>query len=278
MLQSRSSQHYVPILSEQAEDRVAPDETFIGELRFKPQETRIQARKKRRKDRHRNIAIFWLAILLSAIVGGLLFRYVIFNVSTIPSESMEDTLGVGDRIVTWGIPIQYVVSTLSTYPWILGLVVVLLIVLFAVKKRAGLFIAAILVALVGLPLAFLHVSPARDTVNRGDVIVFEDKYAWLAGENMNNGQLVKRVIGVPGDTVEVTRSGVYVNGEYVSEPYIKFGCPITDTDYEPRYVGADEFYVLGDNRCNSADSRQHENDGNRGLVDRDQIVGKVFGQ
>jgi signal peptidase I len=96
--------------------------------------------------------------------------------------------------------------------------------------------------------------------NRGDVIVFHPPQP----ENTNQ-EFIKRVIGVPGDTVEIKQGTVYVNGQALKETYIK---------EPPRYamarqtVPANCYFVLGDNRNNSDDSRSF------GPVPRENIVGK----
>jgi signal peptidase I len=99
---------------------------------------------------------------------------------------------------------------------------------------------------------------ALNEPEKGDIIVFhyprdpEQEY-------------IKRVIGVPGDEVEVRNGVVYVNGEALIEPYIKAA---------PAYQGswtipADAVFVLGDNRNNSSDSH------NWGMVPFEQIIGKA---
>lgn len=83
-----------------------------------------------------------------------------------------------------------------------------------------------------------------------------------------NTNFVKRVVGIPGDTVAVRNGTLYVNGEAVDEPYI---------DYRPTYAMAEtlveegHYFVLGDNRPNSNDSHA----AGVGQLTRDQIVGKV---
>jgi signal peptidase I len=81
--------------------------------------------------------------------------------------------------------------------------------------------------------------------------------------------VVKRTVGVPGDTIELRGPRLVRNGILVDEPYLsseqRFGPP----DIGPLTLGADEFFVLGDNRGNSNDSRQ------RGPLASDQIFGRV---
>ncbi len=94
----------------------------------------------------------------------------------------------------------------------------------------------------------------------GDVIVF--RYPLDPQRDF-----VKRVIGVPGDTVEIRRGVVYVNGKALDEPYVT--APSIDTMAQ-RTVGPDEYFVLGDNRRASNDSRDW------GPVPLKNIIGKVW--
>lgn len=77
---------------------------------------------------------------------------------------------------------------------------------------------------------------------------------------------VKRVIALPGDTVEVKNQQVYVNGEPLEEPYIDYPA---DYDYPPTLMGEDEYFVLGDNRVHSTDSHVI------GPLRREAILGRV---
>ena len=79
--------------------------------------------------------------------------------------------------------------------------------------------------------------------------------------------LVKRMIAGPGDTVELVQGVVFVNGKRLDEPYIKY--PSRD-GYGPVVIGPNRYFVLGDNRIRSEDSRFF------GMVPREQIVGKVW--
>ena len=85
--------------------------------------------------------------------------------------------------------------------------------------------------------------------------------------------LVKRLIGLPGDTIEIIDNVVYRNGEPMDEPYLT-----PERNNSPYYanisaveLGENEYYVLGDNRDNSLDSRSEK----VGLLARDQIIGRV---
>lgn len=177
---------------------------------------------------------FWRelpVLLLVALVLAFLLRSFVVQVFYIPSSSMEPTLNINDRMV--------------------------------VEK-----------------VTYLFRDPAR-----GDVVVFEgdddvdgddDR---TAGERVVRGvgqflgvvptsarDFVKRVIGLPGDEVEITGGVVRVNGVTLDEPYVVFEDP---TDYGPVTVPEGTLFFLGDNRPNSSDSRR-----GLGFVPFDHVVGR----
>ncbi len=86
---------------------------------------------------------------------------------------------------------------------------------------------------------------------------------------------VKRVMGIPGDTVEVRSNVVYINGEPVDEPYLTDARNDNGFSMEPFVLGDDEYFVMGDNRDNSHDSRNYDPDHSPRALRRDQIVGHV---
>lgn len=100
----------------------------------------------------------------------------------------------------------------------------------------------------------------------GDIIVFESKLYTDEGEAKN---LIKRIIGLPGDTVEIIDGYVYRNGEKIQEDYIKEQG--LSGEMEAITVPEGELFVLGDNRRVSQDSRS----GAVGTIGQDTIVGKV---
>ncbi|TGE33870.1 signal peptidase I [Desulfosporosinus sp. Sb-LF] len=85
-------------------------------------------------------------------------------------------------------------------------------------------------------------------INRGDIIVFNPP------KNVSNptgGPWIKRVIGLPGDIVQIKDGQVYINSKALTEPY-EMAKP--DYNYGPLLVSANSYFVLGDNRNNSLDS------------------------
>ncbi len=89
-------------------------------------------------------------------------------------------------------------------------------------------------------------------IRRGDIIVCTPGWAFLKDENGNPLSIVKRVIGVEGDVVEIRDCVTYVNGEAIDEPYINGEM---HTENGVWTVGKDEIFCMGDNRNNSTDSR-----------------------
>ena len=114
--------------------------------------------------------------------------------------------------------------------------------------------------------------PVRD-IRRGDIVVF--KYP-----DEPERDFIKRVIGLPGDTLELKAKKVYINGQPLDEPYVHFLTPaseggeVTSADVRERYgpvtVPEGQYFVMGDNRDNSQDSRYW------GFLPRHYVKGKAL--
>lgn len=110
---------------------------------------------------------------------------------------------------------------------------------------------------------------------RFDIIVFyhfyDDDYQDKKDEECYD-YYVKRIIGLPGETVQIVEDTIYINGEPLEENYGKDPIDYQGVAAEPFTLGEDEYFVLGDNREVSQDSRYEE----VGNISRDQIVGKAW--
>ena len=136
---------------------------------------------------------------------------------------------------------------------------------------------AVLIATLILPVLQIEGTSMEPTLTTGDIVLLTKTTRFdrgeLCGFSWNNKLLIKRVIGVPGDWIEIDTDGsVYRNGELLDEPYAQ-QLSIGECDLEfPFQVPAEQYFVLGDMRESSIDSRNTL----IGCVSKDQIVGKVF--
>lgn len=96
---------------------------------------------------------------------------------------------------------------------------------------------------------------------RGDIVVLND--------NLEHKDLIKRVIGLPGENVDIKDGFVYINGELLEEDYISV--PTYENGFEASEVPENKYFVLGDNRPESRDSRSSS----LGFVKRENIMGKA---
>ena len=169
--------------------------------------------------------------LVLAVALALFVRTWVFQAFKIPTGSMEPNLLIGDHLI--------------------------------IDKSVFSPTAS------GFERAFM---PHRE-IRRGEVIVF--KFPKDPARDF-----IKRVIGVPGDTVEMRRKKVHVNGEPQDEPYAHTFVPLSPDsgrrsedlreEYGPVTVPAGQYFVMGDNRDNSEDSRYW------GFVPADYVKGKAL--
>ena len=161
----------------------------------------------------------WVAVVAVAVAVAVFVRAYVAEPFEIPTESMVDTIQVGDRVL-------------------------------------------------GEKVSYLGSGPAA-----GDVVTFHDP-------EQPSTTLIKRVIATPGQTVDIRDGAVYVDGERLDEPYTggKPTEPIEgrhaafldgDVSY-PLTLGEDEYWVMGDNRTNSLDSRYF------GPIRRDSVTSKAW--
>jgi signal peptidase I len=180
--------------------------------------------------------------LFIAIILALFIRSFIVQAFTIPSGSMLQTLQIGDYLLvnkfTYGVRFPFAVK--ETNPtggtwW----------------SRHSVVLGPELV----------HMNDPQ----RHDIIVFE----YPKDPSIH---YIKRVIGVPGDTVEVREKVLYVNGEKQEEPYVQHvrNYPGPGDNFGPVVVPDGKYFCMGDNRDESYDSRFW------GFVDRSAVVGKAL--
>lgn len=144
-------------------------------------------------------------------------------------------------------------------------------------------IASVLVFSVGMRTSVIGVSMEPGLYNGQEILINQLKYkfvnpkrgdvvVFLPNGNQNTHYYVKRVVGVPGETIQIRDGKLYINGVLAeeSESYDK----IADAGIAENEItlGSDEYFVMGDNCNNSEDSRS----GNIGAVKRDDITGKAW--
>lgn len=148
-----------------------------------------------------------------------------------------------------------------------------------IKIFVGAFIVAYLLTTFVIVNATIPTGSMKNTINEDDKVI-GFRLAYLFGEP-EHGEIVmfwapdkeetiyiKRVIGVPGDTIKVENNTVYVNGKAQDEPYIKEWTNSPGT--EEWILGEDEYFMMGDNRNYSNDSRVY------GVIKGDKIIAKAL--
>jgi signal peptidase I len=136
---------------------------------------------------------------------------------------------------------------------------------------------AVLIATLILPVLQIEGSSMQPTLTNGDIVLLTKTTRFsrgdLCGFSWNNKLLIKRVIGLPGDWIEIDTDGtIYLNGEKLDEPYVQ-QLAMGECDLEfPFQVPQEQYFVVGDMRESSIDSRNTL----IGCIPKDQIVGKVF--
>lgn len=144
------------------------------------------------------------------------------------------------------------------------------------------FLAFVLVFSVGMKISMVGVSMEPALYNGQEVLINRfiykitspkrgDVIAFLPNCNQNSHYYLKRIVGLPGESIQIIDGYVYINGERVPEDeYDKMAdYGIAGNEIQ---LGSDEYFVLGDNRNMSEDSRS----GNIGAVKKDTIAGKVW--
>lgn len=220
------------------------DTAVVPRGRAERRRTAKRAARRRRQSLLREVPL----TVLVALIVALMLKTFLVQVFVIPSGSMEQTIRIGDRVL---------VDKLT--PWF--------------GSEPG----------------------------RGDVVVFKDPGGWLESDHGhssdgpvlrgvkstfsavgllpsdNEQDLIKRVIGVPGDTVECcdSQGRLIVNGTPVDEPYIAPGNAPSRQTFKVT-VPAGRLWVMGDHRDLSADSRYHMGNPGGGTIPESNVVGRAF--
>lgn len=159
------------------------------------------------------------------------------------------------------------------------------ILIFAAEVVIVLAIAFVFVHYLGMRTRVIG-NAMEETFTDGDQVLVDKFVYFLASPKANdiivfkpNGNekshsYIKRVVGVPGDTVEIREGVLYVNGEMFEEVIEANAMTYAGLAEEPITLSTNEYFVLGDNRNNSEDSRY----ANIGIVKKDYIEGKVWFQ
>ena len=148
---------------------------------------------------------------------------------------------------------------------------------------AAILLAVVIVFSFGIKISMIGVSMTPSLYNGQEVLINRfvyklfaprrgDVIAFLPNGNTNSHYYLKRVIGLPGERIQIVGGYVYINGELLAEDeiYDKIAdAGIAETEI---VLGTDEYFALGDNRNMSEDSRS----GNVGPVNRDDIAGKAW--
>ncbi|MCX4769497.1 signal peptidase I [Streptomyces sp. NBC_01260] len=178
-----------------------------------------------------------------ALVLALLIKTFLVQAFSIPSDSMQNTLQRGDRVL---------VDKLT--PW------------FGSEPERG------EVVVFHDPSGWLDGEP---TPEPNAVQTFLSFIGLMPSSQEKD--LIKRTIAVGGDTVSCKKGGpVEVNGKALDEPYIfPGGTPCDDMPFGPFKVPDGKIWVMGDHRQDSSDSRYHTSDANKGFVPVDEVVGRA---
>jgi len=160
------------------------------------------------------------------------------------------------------------------------------------KELVSWILTFVVAAAVALPVRAFVFEPIRvdgqsmcDTLQDGEIMIVT-KPEYLKGDPQRGDVIickypgrtenfVKRVMGVPGDVISIISNVVYRNGEALDEPYLTPSRNDNGFSMAPFELGEDEYFVMGDNRDSSHDSRNYYNYSTPAAITRDMIVGHV---
>ena len=188
-------------------------------------------------------ALEWTNTLVFAFVAAIIIRSFVIQVFWIPSESMLPSFKINDRIIVNKLAYGIQNPLFESY-----------------KEKTFLYI--IPNPLYNHPVPLSHRQYLVDfnlNPKRFDVIVFK-----LYDVNGNRKDLIKRLIGMPGETFQLKMGTVYINGKPLKETH---PMNFDEANYGPVKIPNDSFFMMGDNRPNSADSRYW------GFLPKSQVIG-----
>lgn len=195
----------------------------------------------------------WAETLIVAFLMAIVIRAFLIQVFWIPSGSMEPTLNINDRIIVNKIAYGVQNPFFESF-----------------KEKSFLYI-------IPNPLFNHHVPTSNwqyfldfhKGPKRFDIVVFK-----LYDREMNRKDLIKRVIGMPGEKWEIKKGVVYINNKPLKETHRMnndyFDLKTMPATFGPKTIPSDSYFVMGDNRPNSADSRYW------GFLPKSQLVGPAF--
>ncbi len=154
--------------------------------------------------------------------------------------------------------------------WVLEIILVIaaayLVIEYAVEKTTMNGISMQTTLEDGDKIIINKLAYVRSAPKRNDVIVF------MQNRNEHSYYNIKRVIGIPGDMIEIVEGKVFINGERLKEVIPVEEMRVAGLAKEPILLGENEYFVLGDNRNYSEDSRF----ANIGIVVREDVIGKAW--
>ena len=165
------------------------------------------------------------------MIAAFFLKSYVAQAFYIPSASMEPKLEVGDRVI---------VSKLAYR--------------LQSPKRGDVVV-------------FHPPLPAPEDHSTLPLRVLHEVLAAIGIRQPGDDTFIKRVVGLPGETVDGREGRVFINGEPLREPYL--ASSVITGDFPPVHLGDDQFFLMGDNRPNSSDSRSF------GPVDRHRVVGEA---
>ncbi|NLU51993.1 MAG: signal peptidase I [Clostridiaceae bacterium] len=178
--------------------------------------------------------IDWVLLFVIAFLAASIVQSELFALTEVNMSSMRDTLAPGDKLI---------MNKLSY--------------VFKEPKRGDIII-------------FLRNEPVNGVLGRISIYVTDIQKKFNGAHRSN--RLIKRVIGVPGDEIEIRDNVLFVNGVAQDESYARidpYANIVLNGDMEKLTVPPGKLFVLGDNRGQSSDSREF------GLIDRSWVEGKA---